>query len=70
MNIAQKEPVLLISAIALIIVTALAKAGVVLETGTVETIIIDGIIVISAILQRIKVTPTAKLKAPPTTRGP
>lgn len=60
----QKEPVALISAIAVVVVAVLAIFGIGLETSTVETIITEGIIVIGAIIARTQVSP-----APPGTRG-
>lgn len=60
MKLAQKEPVALISAVAVIVVAVLAIFGIGLETGTVETLITEAIIVVSAIVARSQVTPVAK----------
>jgi len=53
----KNEPVALIAAIATIVVTVAALFNVVLDTGTVETLLIDGAFLVTAILQRSKVTP-------------
>lgn len=52
-----KEPVALLAAIAVVIVSAASAFGVVLETSTVETLLVDGVIFVTALLQRAKVTP-------------
>jgi hypothetical protein len=59
----KEEPVSLIALLAVVIVSGLAKAGIVLETGTVETLVVDLIIIGGAVVQRMKVTPVAKVKA-------
>jgi hypothetical protein len=51
------EPVALFAAIAVVVVSLASLFGVVLDTGTVETLLIDGIFVVTAIIQRSKVTP-------------
>ncbi len=56
----QKEPVTLIAAIAVVVVTLAAVFGVVLNTGVVETLIVDVVFMVTAILQRSKVTPVKK----------
>lgn len=58
----KSEPVALLAAIATIVVTVAALFNVVLDTGTVETLLIDGIFLVTAVVQRSKVTP---VEAPP-----
>jgi hypothetical protein len=53
----KSEPVALIGAIAVVIVSALAAVGVGLETSVVETLIADVIIVVGAVASRSQVTP-------------
>lgn len=53
----RTEPVALLAAIAVIVVTVAAAFGVGLDTGTVETLLIDGLLIVTAIIQRSKVTP-------------
>lgn len=54
----KSEPVALFAAIALVVVSAASALGIVLDTGTVETFALDGVIIVTALLQRAKVTPT------------
>lgn len=56
--IVKSEPVALIAAVATIVVTVAALFNVVLETGPVETLLVDGLFIATAVLQRAKVTPT------------
>lgn len=70
LGLIKSEPVTLIALLAIIIVSALAKAGIVLETGTVETLLVDGIILVTAVIQRFKVTPNAKVALLEPKRGP
>lgn len=53
----KSEPVALLAAIATIVVTVAALFNVVLDTGTVETLLIDAVFIGTAIVQRSKVTP-------------
>jgi hypothetical protein len=55
----KSEPVALISALAVVIVSALAAVHVGLETSVVETLIADVVIVAGAIASRSKVVPVA-----------
>lgn len=57
----RTEPVALLAAIAVVVVSSAAALGIVLDTGTVETFLVDAIIIVTAIFQRARVTP-----APPT----
>ena len=54
----KNEPVAVIAAIATIVVTVAALFNVVLDIGTVETLLVDGLFVVTAIAQRARVTPT------------
>lgn len=54
----KTEPVALIAAIAVIVVSVCAAFGVVLDTGTVETLLINGLFIVTAVAQRARVTPT------------
>jgi hypothetical protein len=51
------EPVALFAAIAVVVVWGASLFGVVLDTGAIENALISGVFVITAILQRSKVTP-------------
>jgi hypothetical protein len=53
----KTEPVALFSAIAVVVVSAAAALHIGLETDTVETFIADAVLIVTAILQRAKVTP-------------
>lgn len=53
----KSEPVALLAAIATIVVTVAALFNVVLDTGAVETLILDVIVLGTAAFQRSKVTP-------------
>jgi hypothetical protein len=53
----QREPVALIAAVAVVVVSVLAAFNVVIETGTVETLILDALILVQAVIARSKVTP-------------
>jgi hypothetical protein len=55
----KTEPVALFAAIAVVVVTAASALGIVLETSTVETFIVDAVLIVTAVLQRSKVTPAA-----------
>lgn len=70
LGLIKSEPVTLIALLAIVIVSALAKAGIVLETGTVETLLVDGIILVTAVIQRFQVTPNAKVALLEPKRGP
>jgi hypothetical protein len=54
----KNEPVALIAAIAVILVTVASAFKVVLDTGTVETVLLDVLILVQAVIARSKVTPT------------
>lgn len=56
----KNEPVALFAAIAVVVVSVASALGIVLDTNTVETLVMDGVFVITALLQRSKVTPVAK----------
>lgn len=56
-TLAKREPVALVAAIAVIVVSVLAAFGIGVETELVETLILDAIIVIGAFVQRSQVTP-------------
>ncbi|HST69071.1 MAG TPA: hypothetical protein VLI94_05375 [Solirubrobacterales bacterium] len=51
------EPVALFAAIAVVVVSLASLFGVALDTGTVETLLIDVVIGVTALIQRSKVTP-------------
>jgi uncharacterized protein YccT (UPF0319 family) len=53
----DREPVALLAAVAVVVVSVASFFGVVLETSTVETLLVDGVIVVTALLQRARVTP-------------
>jgi hypothetical protein len=53
----KKEPVAIIAAVAAVLVGVAAHFNVVLDTGTVETFALDGLIIVTAIIQRQKVSP-------------
>ena len=53
----KSEPVAFLAAMAVVLVTSAAKFGVVLETGVVETFLLDAVLIVTAVLQRRKVTP-------------
>lgn len=53
----KTEPVALIAAIAVIIVWAASLFHVVLDTSTVENLLLTGIAIVTAVLQRSKVSP-------------
>jgi preprotein translocase subunit SecF len=53
----KNEPVALIAAIAVIVVTVASAFKVVLDTGTVETLLLDVVILAQAVIARSKVTP-------------
>jgi len=53
----KTEPVALFSAIAVVVVSAAAALHIGLETSAVETFIADGVLIVTAILQRATVTP-------------
>ncbi len=55
----QKEPVAILAAVAVLIVSLASVFGVVLNAGVVETLLVDVVIVVTAILQRSKVSPVA-----------
>lgn len=55
----KTEPVALIAAIAVILVTVAAAFGIVLDTGVIETLLINGLFIVAAVAQRARVTPTA-----------
>jgi hypothetical protein len=54
----KTEPVALVAAIAVIVVSAASAFHVVLDTNVVETAILDGLILVQAVLARSKVAPT------------
>lgn len=56
-SVAKREPVALIGAIGVVVVSGLAYFGVVLETATVETLVMDGILVVGAFGARTQVSP-------------
>lgn len=60
-SLAKREPVAVITSIAVLLVTAASLAGVVLDLDTVDTFITDGVFIVSAFLARRKVTPNSKL---------
>lgn len=53
----KTEPVALFSAIAVVVVSAAAAFHIGLETSTVETLIADAVLIVTAVLQRPRVTP-------------
>lgn len=53
----QSEPVALFAAIAIVVVSLASMFGVVLDTTTIETLLVNGVFVVTAILQRRKVSP-------------
>lgn len=53
----KTEPVALFSSIAVVVVSGAAALHIGLETDTVETFIADAVLIVTAILQRAKVTP-------------
>lgn len=53
----KTEPVAVLAAAAVLVVWAASLFGVVLETGTVENLALTGLAIVTAILQRRKVTP-------------
>lgn len=53
----KSEPVALVAAIATIAVAVAAAFNVVLDTSVVETLIIDGFILVQAVIARSKVSP-------------
>lgn len=53
----RNEPVALFAAIAVVVVSFAALFDVVLDTGTVETLLINAVIFVTALIQRSKVTP-------------
>jgi hypothetical protein len=56
-SLVKNEPVALFAAIAVVVVSAAAAFGVVLDTGTVETLVLDAVLVVTAVFQRAKVSP-------------
>jgi len=55
----QNEPVALLAAMAAIVVNLAAAFDVVLETSVIETVLINAVILVTALVQRSKVTPVA-----------
>ena len=53
----HKEPVTLLAALAVVIVSIAAVFNIGLETSTVETLLVNGLILVTADIQRSKVTP-------------
>lgn len=53
----KNEPVALFAAIAVVVVWAASLFHVVLDTSAVENILVSGVVLVTAILQRAKVTP-------------
>lgn len=51
------EPVALFAALAVVVVWVASQFDIVLETGTVENLFITGVALVTALLQRSKVTP-------------
>ena len=53
----KSEPVGLLAGIAVVVVSAASALHIGLETDVVETFIADGVIIVTALFQRAKVTP-------------
>lgn len=53
----KSEPVAILALVAALVVSVAAKFGIVLETSTLETFVMDGVLIVTAILQRSKVSP-------------
>lgn len=54
----KSEPVALLAAIAVIVVWAASLFGVVLETSAIENVLVTGVVLVTTILQRRKVSPS------------
>jgi hypothetical protein len=63
-SLVQRQPVAVIAAVAVVVVSVAAKLKVGLETDVVETLIANAVIVVSAALGRRKVTPVASPRLP------
>jgi len=56
----KTEPVILLAAVAAFVVNLAATFGVVLETGVIETLLLNVVIIVTALVQRSKVLPAGR----------